>query len=133
MKQDDVELKLKKCDADSNGEDVVVVTKTVEEPSNYCPGILKLTFNKYLSSAKAFYRQLVDRRSRKTADVYTFIFMCDFVNFFVILFGFSSFGVSLKIFVNFLHLFLNFRSLEVMPVFCRILRRTKCPFCSCSC
>lgn len=74
--------------------DVVVVTKTMEEPSNYCPGIIKLTFEKYLSSTKAFYRQLVDRRSRKTADVYTLIFLCDFINFFVILFGFSSFGVS---------------------------------------
>lgn len=48
VKQDDVEVKLKKVDSEaqlgSHGSaDVVVVTKTVEEPSNYCPGILKLT------------------------------------------------------------------------------------------
>lgn len=98
VKQDDVELRLKKVDSEAllapGANDVVVVTKTMEEPSSYCPGIIKLTFQKYLSSIKIFYKQLVDRRSRKTADVYTLIFLCDFINFFVILFGFSSFGVS---------------------------------------
>lgn len=48
VKQDDVELRLKKVDSEaqlgSHGSaDVVVVTKAVEEPSNYCPGIIKLS------------------------------------------------------------------------------------------
>ncbi|XP_063707316.1 piezo-type mechanosensitive ion channel component isoform X4 [Culicoides brevitarsis] len=99
VKQDDVEVKLKKVDSEAQlgshgSNDVVVVTKTVEEPSNYCPGIIKLSFQKYLSSTRAFYLQLIDRRSRKTADVYTLLFLCDFINFFVILFGFSAFGTA---------------------------------------
>uniref|UniRef100_A0A336MIL0 CSON012824 protein n=1 Tax=Culicoides sonorensis TaxID=179676 RepID=A0A336MIL0_CULSO len=99
VKQDDIEVKLKKVDSEAQlgsrgSADVVIVTKTVEEPSSYCPGILKLTFQKYLSSTRAFYLQLIDRRSRKTADVYTLLFLCDFINFFVILGGFSAFGTA---------------------------------------
>jgi piezo-type mechanosensitive ion channel component 1/2 len=43
---------------------------------------------------KEFVDQLVDNRDRKTTDVYKFLFMCDFVNFFVIIFGFSAFGTQ---------------------------------------
>lgn len=31
--------------------------------------------------------------NRVTADVYAYIFLCDFINFFVLLFGFTAFGV----------------------------------------
>lgn len=53
-----------------------------------------ISFNKYSSSVKEFFRQLFDRESRQTADIYTFLFICDFVNFFVILFGFAAFGTQ---------------------------------------
>lgn len=36
--------------------------------------------------------QLFDPTSRVAADVYTYLFLCDFYNFFVILIGYSSFG-----------------------------------------
>lgn len=32
--------------------------------------------------------------NRVSADVYTYIFLCDFINFFVLLFGFTAFGSS---------------------------------------
>lgn len=39
-----------------------------------------------------FFQQLFNRDMRHKADVYVYQFLCDFVNFFVILFGFSAFG-----------------------------------------
>lgn len=54
----------------------------------------KVSFIKYSSSFKEFFRQLFDRESRQTADIYTFLFICDFFNFFVIIFGFSAFGTQ---------------------------------------
>lgn len=40
-----------------------------------------------------FFEQLIDSSSRVNADVYTFMFLCDFINIFVVVFGFSAFGV----------------------------------------
>lgn len=73
--------------------DTVVVEEMDEEPVNYIT-MAKISFKKYMSTAKEFVRQLFDRESRHTADIYGFLFLCDFVNFFVILFGFSAFGTQ---------------------------------------
>lgn len=73
--------------------DTVVVEETDEEAANYLT-MVKISFTKYFSTAKEFVRQLFDRESRHTADIYGFLFLCDFVNFFVILFGFSAFGTQ---------------------------------------
>lgn len=73
--------------------DTVVVEQTDEEPVDYIT-MAKISFKKYMSTAKEFVRQLFDRESRHTADIYGFLFLCDFVNFFVILFGFSAFGTQ---------------------------------------
>lgn len=56
--------------------------------------LAKVSYEKYMSAAKEFVRQLFDRESRQTADIYSFLFLCDFFNFFVILFGFSAFGTQ---------------------------------------
>ncbi|KAG5675805.1 hypothetical protein PVAND_005679 [Polypedilum vanderplanki] len=71
--------------------DTVIVEETVEEPEGWL-GMIKISCQKYLSSIKEFVNQLFDRQSKKSADVYGFLFLCDFINFFVILFGFSAFG-----------------------------------------
>ncbi|XP_036328319.1 piezo-type mechanosensitive ion channel component isoform X2 [Rhagoletis pomonella] len=46
---------------------------------------------KYLSSVRKFFTNLLSK-SRLPADVYALMFLCDFVNFFVLLFGFTAFG-----------------------------------------
>lgn len=43
-----------------------------------------------------FFEQLIDSSSRVNADVYTYMFLCDFINIFVVVFGFSAFGVSIN-------------------------------------
>lgn len=37
---------------------------------------------------------LLEPSVRVTADVYAYMFFCDFFNFLVVIFGFASFGVS---------------------------------------
>ncbi|EEB17348.1 conserved hypothetical protein [Pediculus humanus corporis] len=48
----------------------------------------------YCSTTKNFFSQLLDTGSRLSADVYAYMFICDFFNFLVVLFGFSAFGTQ---------------------------------------
>ncbi|EAA15074.4 AGAP009276-PA, partial [Anopheles gambiae str. PEST] len=73
---------------------VLCVSIHPEPAKKYFPQIAKEAFLRYSAALKAFFVQLLDRQSRKTTDVYGYMFLCDFINFFVILFGFSSFGTQ---------------------------------------
>uniref|UniRef100_A0A182HGG2 Piezo-type mechanosensitive ion channel component n=1 Tax=Anopheles arabiensis TaxID=7173 RepID=A0A182HGG2_ANOAR len=73
---------------------VLCVSIHPEPTKKYFPQIAKEAFLRYSAALKAFFVQLLDRQSRKTTDVYGYMFLCDFINFFVILFGFSSFGTQ---------------------------------------
>lgn len=48
---------------------------------------------KYLSSIKVFFNQILNLEYKVKVDVYSYMFMCDFFNFLVIIFGFAAFGV----------------------------------------
>lgn len=93
----------KKSTPDENGKtvrvvddkDTVIFEEVIEEPSGFL-AMAKLSCQKYTSSIKEFVNQLFDRQSKRSADVYGFLFLCDFINFFVILFGFSAFGECFK-------------------------------------
>lgn len=54
------------------------------------------TFLRYLCGLKislsSFFRSLLSKTNTTSDDVYVFIFLCDFINFFVLLFGFTAFG-----------------------------------------
>ncbi|XP_039478972.1 piezo-type mechanosensitive ion channel component isoform X11 [Drosophila santomea] len=56
-------------------------------------GINQLERTKYTSSLYKFFFSLV-HKSRLATDVYALMFLCDFVNFFVLLFGFTAFGTQ---------------------------------------
>ncbi|XP_050088800.1 piezo-type mechanosensitive ion channel component [Anopheles aquasalis] len=80
---------------DPNSDSTQLCVSIQPEPvKKYFPQIVKEAVLQYTSALKAFFSQLLDRQSRKTADVYGYMFLCDFVNFFVILFGFSAFGTQ---------------------------------------
>lgn len=51
---------------------------------------------KYFNPAKGFFMTLLEPSVRVTADVYAYMFFCDFFNFLVVIFGFASFGVSIN-------------------------------------
>ncbi|XP_059615886.1 piezo-type mechanosensitive ion channel component isoform X4 [Phlebotomus argentipes] len=71
---------------------LVQVTDVKEQPSSIIPPVVKLSFNRHCSAFRIFFGQLLDRSSRVSADVYAYMFFCDFINFMVVLFGFTSFG-----------------------------------------
>ncbi|XP_063932118.1 piezo-type mechanosensitive ion channel component isoform X3 [Zophobas morio] len=60
----------------------------------HLPQSLKMALLKYGENIKMFFKQLRDPTSRVAADVYSYMFLCDFYNFFVILLGYSSFGTQ---------------------------------------
>ncbi|XP_031619375.1 piezo-type mechanosensitive ion channel component isoform X7 [Contarinia nasturtii] len=88
-----------KPEVDENGErdKLVQFEKTPEESSygqNYFSNVSAISKTKYCSPFTNFFRRLLKMTNRVSADVYTYIFLCDFINFFVLLFGFTAFGSS---------------------------------------
>lgn len=55
---------------------------------------LQFAASRYAETCKTFFEQLLDPTARVAADVYSYMFLCDFFNFFVILIGYSSFGTQ---------------------------------------
>lgn len=51
--------------------------------------------HKYLCGLSKFFHNLM-HKARLPTDVYALMFLCDFINFFVLLFGFTAFSVSNK-------------------------------------
>ncbi|CAL8113936.1 unnamed protein product [Orchesella dallaii] len=64
----------------------------VYESFQYGPQFLKLCVLKYLSSIRVFFNQILKLEYKVKVDVYSYMFMCDFFNFLVVIFGFASFG-----------------------------------------
>lgn len=54
-----------------------------------------LSANRLVGKVKAFLNALLHQESQVSVDVYAYMFFCDFFNFFVLIFGFSAFGVSI--------------------------------------
>ncbi|KAG8229187.1 hypothetical protein J437_LFUL001059, partial [Ladona fulva] len=74
--------------------DLVIVRTKVQESLRHFPQVVSLAASKYLSSIKIFLHQLLEPTTRVTADVYAYMFMCDFFNFIVVIFGFAAFGTQ---------------------------------------
>lgn len=87
---------VEKCNEDDDHQDSEDKEMLPESP-NYFPGVIKLASQKYTSSTKSFFGQILGPASRCTSDVYAYMFLCDFINFLVLVFGFTSFGVSIII------------------------------------
>jgi len=45
---------------------------------------------------KEFYKQLTNPEFNATTDVYAPMFVCDFINFLIIVFGYQAFGPSVS-------------------------------------
>ncbi|KAL3280583.1 hypothetical protein HHI36_003816 [Cryptolaemus montrouzieri] len=73
---------------------LVRITSDRVEAADHFPESLKLAANKYTEIFRAFFIQLIQPTSRVSADVYSYMFLCDFFNFFVLLLGYTSFGTN---------------------------------------
>lgn len=49
---------------------------------------------------KDFFQKILSPVSKEKTNVYAYMFLCDFFNFLLLIFGFSAFGVSIPIFSN---------------------------------
>ncbi|CAO1373323.1 unnamed protein product [Diamesa tonsa] len=100
LRQDHVSLKIRPFECpkmyQQPKEKCIIVDNTIEEPSDFSPNIFLLSFQKHVSHLKNFIKTLVQKRSRKVVDVYMYMFMCEFINFFVLLFGYSDFALQFE-------------------------------------
>ena len=49
---------------------------------------------------KKFYRQMTNPKFNAASDMYALMFMCDFINFFIVVFGYKDFGPAVSVFVD---------------------------------
>lgn len=112
LKQDDTNLKLFLIDVANtskiySSDDLVIVEHTIEEPMNFFLPVLMASLKNYSVLITRFFQDLLPpyHIPRKPVDVYTFMFFCDFINFLVLLFGFTEFAVSLNVFTYDLYCF----------------------------
>ncbi|XP_031343893.1 piezo-type mechanosensitive ion channel component isoform X3 [Photinus pyralis] len=76
---------------ETNKEMVSIVTKKVA-PAAHLSTAVRLGISRYQGALTSFFRRLFDPSYRIATDIYSYMFLCDFFNFFVILLGYSSFG-----------------------------------------
>ncbi|XP_013168198.1 PREDICTED: piezo-type mechanosensitive ion channel component isoform X2 [Papilio xuthus] len=73
-------------------EPIIAVTTTLEDTYKHYPQVLLLSFKRYLRPTQRFFKRMLAPGARVTADVYAYMFLCDFLNFLVVIFGFAAFG-----------------------------------------
>ncbi|KAJ0182013.1 hypothetical protein K1T71_002735, partial [Dendrolimus kikuchii] len=73
-------------------EPIIAVKTTMEDPYNHCPSVMLLSIKRYLQPTHLFFTRMLAPGARVTADIYAYMFLCDFFNFLVVIFGFAAFG-----------------------------------------
>ncbi|XP_072936933.1 piezo-type mechanosensitive ion channel component isoform X3 [Epargyreus clarus] len=73
-------------------EPIIAVTTTFEETYKYYPKVMLLSLKRYMRPVHRFFQRMLAPGARVTADVYAYMFLCDFFNFLVVIFGFAAFG-----------------------------------------
>lgn len=111
IKQEQVELLLQPITQVNESKGLqsskTVQLETIEEEQvdSHQPKLLFMALRKYLGGNNAQLKDIFDstpKFQRTQYDVYKFTFMCELLNFFVLLFGFTEFNVSAIIYVYFL-------------------------------
>ncbi|XP_045785108.1 piezo-type mechanosensitive ion channel component isoform X16 [Maniola jurtina] len=73
-------------------EPIIAVATTMEDKYSHYPQVLLLSIKRYLRPTKDFFQRMLAPGARVTADIYAYMFLCDFFNFLVVIFGFAAFG-----------------------------------------
>ncbi|XP_050591064.1 piezo-type mechanosensitive ion channel component isoform X6 [Bombus affinis] len=55
---------------------------------------MNMTVNKYKEPMKDFFQKILSPVSKEKTNVYAYMFLCDFFNFLLLIFGFSAFGTQ---------------------------------------
>ncbi|XP_052747026.1 piezo-type mechanosensitive ion channel component [Bicyclus anynana] len=73
-------------------EPIIAVQTEVEDKYAHYPQVMLLSIKRYLRPTKEFFERMLAPGARVTADIYAYMFLCDFLNFLVVIFGFAAFG-----------------------------------------
>nr|XP_026488209.1 piezo-type mechanosensitive ion channel component isoform X2 [Vanessa tameamea] len=73
-------------------EPIIAVATTLEDTYSHYPQVIVLSVKRYLSPTRHFFQRMLAPGARVTADIYAYMFLCDFFNFLVVIFGFAAFG-----------------------------------------
>ncbi|XP_063617457.1 piezo-type mechanosensitive ion channel component isoform X4 [Cydia splendana] len=73
-------------------EPIIAVTTTLGDKYQHYPELMWLSVKRYMRPMKSFFQRMLAPGARVTADVYAYMFLCDFFNFLVVIFGFAAFG-----------------------------------------
>ncbi|XP_022128318.2 piezo-type mechanosensitive ion channel component isoform X4 [Pieris rapae] len=73
-------------------EPIIAVNTMLEDTYEHYPNVMLLSLKRYLRPTKHFFERMLAPGARVTADVYAYMFLCDFFNFLVVIFGFAAFG-----------------------------------------
>ncbi|CAF4785187.1 unnamed protein product [Pieris macdunnoughi] len=73
-------------------EPIIAVNTMLEDTYQHYPNVMLLSLKRYLRPTKHFFERMLAPGARVTADVYAYMFLCDFFNFLVVIFGFAAFG-----------------------------------------
>ncbi|XP_041980305.1 piezo-type mechanosensitive ion channel component isoform X3 [Aricia agestis] len=73
-------------------EPIIAVTTNLEDNYKHYPQMLLLSVKRYLRPTRRFFMRMLAPGARVTADIYAYMFLCDFLNFLVVIFGFAAFG-----------------------------------------
>lgn len=102
LSQDEVRMKLGPLNSniDIDRRRIAVIEIYVEEPSDFASSIVWLSMKQHCYMLRNLFNFIAPTQvaARKRVDVYTAMFFCDFINFLVLLFGFSEFVVRFQTF-----------------------------------
>ncbi|XP_026329382.1 piezo-type mechanosensitive ion channel component isoform X3 [Hyposmocoma kahamanoa] len=79
-------------EVDDDQEPIIAVTTTLEDTYDNYPRVIWLSLKRYLQPTQNFFMCMLAPGARVTADIYAYMFLCDFFNFLVVIFGFAAFG-----------------------------------------
>ncbi|CAH0700428.1 unnamed protein product [Spodoptera exigua] len=77
---------------DDDQEPIIAVSTTLENTYKHYPEVMLLSVKRYLRPMHRFFQRMLAPGARVTADIYAYMFLCDFFNFLVVIFGFAAFG-----------------------------------------
>ncbi|CAH2104341.1 unnamed protein product [Euphydryas editha] len=80
------------CRVNDDQEPIIAVATTLEDAYSHYPQVIVLSVKRYLRPTRQFFERMLAPGARVTADIYAYMFLCDFLNFLVVIFGFAAFG-----------------------------------------
>ncbi|XP_020278165.1 piezo-type mechanosensitive ion channel component isoform X3 [Pseudomyrmex gracilis] len=79
---------------DDNEKLVVVQGEEMHPYTESFSKAMDMTVNKYCEPMKTFFIKIINPAGKEKTNVYAYMFLCDFFNFLLLIFGFSAFGTQ---------------------------------------